>query len=403
MQMTELSSEEKKSYIVDALYEHKGLQHVVNAAAMVLGNPVFVNDRSLKVLARSHVGDEEIWSSVGLQDYFEIEALREVESAGIYAHLFQSDEPIYGSFDFSANRFLGCRIRDKEGPIGFATIVEKRPIQKEDEELLVFFCKTLFYEFLYMDRTAMQRNPAYKLLEDLIESRISREEAENRAIGLGVLFPSSMCVLVLKYQESKQGLSVHYVYQVLASAFPAAQVIIYKERIVLLMDTERCKEEAYSFILTSVGSLPVSIGVSRAFEDFMELGTAFRQAEAAIRINRKMGIPNRICRYDDLLVYELFEAASKEGPLSDFYDPAVLALERYDRENGSCLLETAKVYLECWKNTQRAKDKLFIHKNTLYYRLQRIEEVCGISFENTDTCFNMQMTFRMIQFDTRKS
>ncbi|MDO4557256.1 MAG: helix-turn-helix domain-containing protein, partial [Lachnospiraceae bacterium] len=71
----------------------------------------------------------------------------------------------------------------------------------------------------------------------------------------------------------------------------------------------------------------------------------------------------------------------------------------YDKRNATSLLKTAQVYLECWKNTQKTAELLHVHKNTLYYRLQRIEALCGIKFENSNTCFGMLMTFKLMKYN----
>lgn len=396
-----MTAEEKKAAIGSALYEHKGLQHIVNVAADVLGNPIFVNDRSLKILAKSNIlpEDEETWNIFAPEGHFSFESTKEVERAGIYDHLFHTDEPIYGLFSFSPKRFLGCRIRDKEGAIGFATIVENQLIQKDDEEVLVFLCKTLLYEMLYTGRTAMQRNPAYSLLQDIIEEKISKQEIEGRAVGLSMVFPFNMRLLVLEYEENTIGISIYYLHKSLAALLTSSQVIIYDERILILMDDASYNEGFINIVKKSIDNLPIYIGMSRKFHNIVLLGKALEQAKMAIIIGKKIGVEVPVLKYDDFLVYEFFEIASRNCSLDEFFDPAVQTLELYDKTNGSCLTETARAYLECGRNTQKTASMLFVHKNTLYYRLQKIEEICDISFQNENTCFSMQLTFRMMQFN----
>ena len=55
---------EKQAIILNALIERRGLQHIVNVASEVMGNPVFVYDISWRILARSNsrAEDEKTWA-----------------------------------------------------------------------------------------------------------------------------------------------------------------------------------------------------------------------------------------------------------------------------------------------------------------------------------------------------
>ena len=65
--------------------------------------------------------------------------------------------------------------------------------------------------------------------------------------------------------------------------------------------------------------------------------------------------------------------------------PAVKYLKKYDKKNKTNYLETLREYLNCALNTTEAVDRLFIHRNTLYYRLKKIEELCEIDLTDMPT------------------
>ena len=59
------------------------------------------------------------------------------------------------------------------------------------------------------------------------------------------------------------------------------------------------------------------------------------------------------------------------------------------------LLEGLQGYLESGRNIQKAANALHMHKNTLYYRLKRIEEQFHLDLANEDVCFNLQYSLRI--------
>lgn len=59
-------------------------------------------------------------------------------------------------------------------------------------------------------------------------------------------------------------------------------------------------------------------------------------------------------------------------------------LIEYDRSKNSNLIETLKIYFETNYNLSETARKLFIHRQSLLYRINKIEQLCGISFKDHD-------------------
>ena len=57
-------------------------------------------------------------------------------------------------------------------------------------------------------------------------------------------------------------------------------------------------------------------------------------------------------------------------------------LVRYDRERGSDLVRTLRVYFACGANASEAADRLFLHRNSMLYRIARIEKLTGADLKN---------------------
>jgi DNA-binding PucR family transcriptional regulator len=59
------------------------------------------------------------------------------------------------------------------------------------------------------------------------------------------------------------------------------------------------------------------------------------------------------------------------------------------------LHETLKKYLECSKNATVAAEQLFIHRNTLNYRIKKIEELTGLDLDNHNVVQCLMDSFRI--------
>lgn len=69
----------------------------------------------------------------------------------------------------------------------------------------------------------------------------------------------------------------------------------------------------------------------------------------------------------------------------------VLRLVVYDRERRSDLVRTLSVYFEARANASEAADRLFLHRNSLLYRLERIQTLTGLDLRNSESMLVMQL------------
>lgn len=69
----------------------------------------------------------------------------------------------------------------------------------------------------------------------------------------------------------------------------------------------------------------------------------------------------------------------------------VLPLVDYDRERGSGLVRTLTVYFETGANASEAADRLFLHRNSLLYRLERIQALTGLDLREPESMLVLQL------------
>jgi purine catabolism regulator len=126
----------------------------------------------------------------------------------------------------------------------------------------------------------------------------------------------------------------------------------------------------------------VKIGISRVCYDFFDLPTAFHEAVESIQMNVEMDLSHEIVHYDDLGINRLLLRITDTKELEKYCEEHLGELIRYDEEHETSLLKTLSVVIETDGKMKNAAEKLFIHYNTLRYRLHRIKELAGIDFSS---------------------
>lgn len=387
---------ERKDKILNALIDRRGLQHFTDLAAEVMSNPIFIYDVSGKILAKSQInGHQEIWEELLPQGYLNAEKAIITENSGVMKKLMEEDTPVLGKFSYSQFRFLGCRVRDKHGVVAIVTIIEKEALRSEDSDLLVIVCKSVLFELLYQERTAMQTIPYFRVLKDIIEETASISEIRERCRALRLDFPESMRLLGIKIYDNNNTLSLFFLRETLLASVPSCHCIIYDESLIMIISEKHFSQSFLSIVQDIFSNYEIRIGVSTRFTDILDVKNAFQQMQAIQSVYQKLNLEKPLTFYEDILLYHFMELASKEHDLNKFCLPILKKIEEYDNVNGTLLKESLEAYLESGRNIQKAAERLYMHKNTLYYRLKRIEDFFNLDLNDENLCFNLQVSLRM--------
>lgn len=141
-----------------------------------------------------------------------------------------------------------------------------------------------------------------------------------------------------------------------------------------------------------------SIGISRAYETLDLLNLAYEDAMFSLRIGPKIFNNSKaIYAYDDLIVYHLIYRDPDNPILKRLYNNGIGKIFNYDKENKSQLFETIKVLVDDNFNLSEAADKLFIHRNTLYQRIKKIEEIIGLDINSSETRLLLHLGLKIHQ------
>ena len=78
-----------------------------------------------------------------------------------------------------------------------------------------------------------------------------------------------------------------------------------------------------------------------------------------------------------------------------FMHPAIGILSEIDEGEHTTHLADLAAYLASGRNATATARALHVHKNTMYYRLRRIEELADVDLSDEETCFVLQLSLAM--------
>ncbi len=134
--------------------------------------------------------------------------------------------------------------------------------------------------------------------------------------------------------------------------------------------------------------LKVTVGVGTVVSTLKELARSYREAQVAIEVGKVFDTEKSVVNYENLgigrLIYQL------PTTLCDMFLNEVFkkgALESLDRET----LLTIQCFFENNLNVSETSRKLFVHRNTLVYRLEKIRKITGLDLRE----FEHAITFKV--------
>ena len=136
----------------------------------------------------------------------------------------------------------------------------------------------------------------------------------------------------------------------------------------------------------SVHGFTFAVGYSRVANDPVDLYRAGNEALLAANVATAGGDPVAVLAFEDTGAYRLLLPAMSEDPaeLQRFYEETVAPLVAYDEQYETDLVETLETFLDADGNVAGTAARLYTHRHTVRYRLERVRDLSGLDVASTD-------------------
>jgi len=147
----------------------------------------------------------------------------------------------------------------------------------------------------------------------------------------------------------------------------------------------RAAEAVLREMQSALSGYTFALGRSRIAEDPGDLSRAAGEALLAANV-AEGGSQEGVLAFEQTGAYRLLLSAMSENPseLQRFYAETVEPLVAYDEQYETDLLQTLETFLEADGNVAGTAQRLFTHRHTVYYRLERVRELTGLDVSSSD-------------------
>lgn len=247
-------------------------------------------------------------------------------------------------------------------------------------------------------------------VSDLIELRLTDpEELEHRLKLIPAMSVEKYYhTLVMSFEERTKAIPWNYVVSQLEQIFPNSCITVYKNDVVIIAKKQR-HNSAPQFDLDKLMEIlklyDAYIAVGNYSKFLTSLRPIYLQTKDTIRLGRsfRKDKEERIFYYEEYSVYHTIDMCADvnsyhRGNLVYLCHPGLISIERYDKKYGTNLRDTLYVYLTNDCNTVKASKLMYVHRNTMYYKINKIEELIGQSLEDGMLKERLLFSFHVLEY-----
>lgn len=163
-------------------------------------------------------------------------------------------------------------------------------------------------------------------------------------------------------------------------------------------------DEQYSSLLDSIqkylktalrSNEHTIMGVGRSTKSIRCLYKSYNQALAIQKLHQAGRIDPSLISYKDMGIYRLLIGIEDNDIIKDYYMNIIGPLEEYDTKNNSDLCDVLKLYLNKNGSVKDTADEMFVHRNTINYKLVKISEILKIDLQSLDTRLQLALGFML--------
>jgi hypothetical protein len=393
-----------KAEIIDATLDGKQIQELVNLITNNVNNPIVLISKNFKIIAHSNLDMviDETWLSAMERGFitlefgfnlnnwskFEIENKNYIE----FAEISKSKRRFY-KLQFK-NNFLGYlnvleQIQDlstiEDNDYDFIVKVLSKEIymkatdihtfhQFTNEDILFSLHNEEFrseFHFLQrVDNLKINNHKNYQIVVIDIDKHTSFN-ADNDNLKQKILSNLKDCVIINE---------LNYLY-----------ILSYNNNFVI-------NQEVKKFLISN----KLKLNISSSFSNLFDYKIYENEAIDALNLNKFIEDDTLITYFDDVKIFKILTTYPFKRDYINYLDDKIIEIVSFDKAHNSDLLDTLYAYLKYEKSVKIVASKLYIHRNTVNYRIRQLKEKFNVNFDDFHSLMKLYISIELYFIHEKK-
>ncbi len=213
---------------------------------------------------------------------------------------------------------------------------------------------------------------------------------------------SYLCILIRTGALDYKNLTLRSICSYVENTIPASCAVAHRGNAVVYINLDLCTlsmDEISQKIAGFIRDSLLSAGYSRKLLGHFNFQRQYVQASIALQTGSRKHPTQWIHHFDDIALSYLLEQTTKKLPAYMLCHERLLQLKNKSEENHSQLYQTLRCYLENHQNITKTAQDLYIHRSTLLYRLEKIQDIVKADYSDPDEFLYLLLSFRLMDME----
>lgn len=404
--------ETAKSRLFDIFKQTYNIQQFVHGAFSILRNPIIVADTDERILATA--GDFETnrddFTSQIANGYTLEENLAQMREDRLVEKAREIQGP-YISKNPRKNKeieWVTSIIRYKDLELGrFDVMGSDHPFTAYDLELIDYAGALAGIIVDRNDHVTSYANQGASILNDLIDRKFANPQSAEKLLSeAGFDTAGVYAIGVISGSESfiTPGFNAH-LGRLVSKALPHCAWITRNGIVVVLLPLEREDSEGFPYyrrleqkiadnqeLIETIERNSLTAVFGDPFENILRCADSYRMALGLVEGRHLSTTVHFTWHHKSEMIAIQF---AKTNDVNALLDKRVLAMKRHDESHHTAYLDTLREHLLGMGNVKEASEKLNIHRNTYFYRLNKMKELFDLDpysgHDNLDAAFTLSI------------
>lgn len=215
-----------------------------------------------------------------------------------------------------------------------------------------------------------------------------------------------LCLIFQITYLDQKNLTTKAICNYMKRQFPDSCSFLFRDEIVTFFNLTRLamdEDEAAGRLTYFIRDSFLKAGYSRTMKGHMNLRRQYVQASTALDVGSRKKPYLWIHHFNNVALTYILEQSSRKLPGHMLCHERLLDLQQTDKEQNSEYMLTLRTFLEENLNATQASARLFIHRSTFLYRLDKIKSILDSGLDDPEEIFYLNLSFRLLEQEEEKN
>lgn len=406
---------EQNDYLLNALNTQKKISNLIlqgSSMKSIINNVTVILDRPVMIV--------DLFGNIQDYGYTYSKAEREktMEIMGCLMDRHELDKDLYYLHQEEGRNYCIYPMKGVGKNTYYMVVLDFDPTEREElmlvMEQIMLALELYFYRELYIEYNQMRSQEEF--LTTLIDQISDKTWNERQVLALGDSYglmqeSSYQCVVVSVDQKQKRKFNPDHfskreeqyilIYKWLKHMLQerlGEHVLVYPQEsewryILLIQGQEDGLMQAYTYLhdyIEAKFGMKITIAQGRVVASLLNMKSSYQEAVRCLEDGNSHEDYPYLLSYRPRNMMELFKFVP-EREMKEICTSRLKELSFPQNEMHEELRKTLQTYLACGSSITKTAESMFLHRNTIKYRIKKCEEILGMELSNVTDCFQIQL------------